>query len=201
MGRSVIRQHLSWKTRSFWLALALLATLPFAAAHAFVYDGVQLPNDVQANGKTLLLNGYGLRTYSVFGIHIYVVALYVEHPSTDAQAILRSPDTKLLTVKFEHDVGAEEARKAWRTGLTNNCIAPCQLDPAIMEKFLSLVPAMHDGDSWDLLFTPQGATVTVSGRLVGTVDNAMFAQAMLASFLGPRPASSQLKEDLLRRHA
>ncbi len=119
-------------------------------------DGIQLPATVQANGTTLHLNGYGLRTYSLLGIHIYVAALYLEHPSTDAEQIIGCPETKLLVVRFERNVSAEAARKAWREGLENNCQSPCTLDPDDVARFLSEMPAMHAGDNYSLLFTPHG---------------------------------------------
>ncbi len=42
------------------------------------------------------LNGSGLRTYSILGIHIYAASLYLEHLSTDPEHIIHSPETKLL---------------------------------------------------------------------------------------------------------
>ena len=120
--------------------------------------------------------------------------------STDPEEIIRSPETKLLIVQFERNVSAEQARKAWRDGLLNNCEAPCHLDPADVEKFLAVVPAMHNGDNYSLLFTQSGATVMVSGRQIGTISQPQFAEAMLATFLGPKPASLKLKWELLGGH-
>jgi hypothetical protein len=170
-------------------------------AQAAEFDGVQLPDTIQAGGKTLQLNGFGRRTYSILGIHIYVASLYLEHLSSDPGQILRSPETKLLNVRFERNVSEEDARKAWRDGLANNCQPPCQLDPSDVEKFLAQVPAMQEGDVFSLLFTQHGATVTVGGQQIGTISKPQFAEAMLATFLGPRPASPSLKRALLRGHA
>jgi hypothetical protein len=181
------------------LIVAVIWPVWFAAGAAEV-DGVQLPNTLQANGKTLQLNGVGLRTYSILGIHIYVAGLYLEHPSTDADAILRSRDTKLLIVRFERNVSAESSRDAWRTGLNNNCQAPCRLDPADVANFLAGVPAMHAGESYSILFTADGATVTADGNPVGAISKRPFARAMLATFLGRAPASLKLKEELLQGH-
>jgi hypothetical protein len=187
----------------FRRALIILATvLPVCiAARAAELDGVQLPEALQAAGTTLHLNGYGLRTYSLLGIHIYVAALYLEHPSTDPEQIIRSPETKLLIVRFERNVSADQARDAWRDGLENNCQAPCRLDPNDVARFLAEIPAMHVGDNYSLLFTSHGATVTVSGRQVGIIPRPVFAETMLATFLGPRPASEKLKQELLTGHA
>jgi Chalcone isomerase-like len=63
-----------------------------------------------------------------------------------------------------------------------------------------MVPAMHVGDNYSLLFKQHGATVTVSGQQVGTIASPQFAEAMLATFLGPRPASPRLKQQLLQGH-
>ena len=180
----------------------LAVTVPVSfAARAAEFDGVQLPDTIEAGGRTLRLNGFGRRTYSILGIHIYIASLYLEHPSTDPAAILRSPETKMLIVRFERSISAEDARKAWRDGLQNNCQPPCQLDPQDVATFLASVPAMQEGEVFSLLFTQRGATVTAGGRLVDVISKPQFAEAMLATFLGPRPASPRLKEDLLRGHA
>lgn len=64
-----------------------------------------------------------------------------------------------------------------------------------------MVPAMHAGDDYSLLFTQSGATVTVSGKLIGTITQQQFADAMLATFLGPKPASPRLKRIRHVHHA
>lgn len=176
-------------------------TLPVGrVARAAEPGGVQLPDTLEVNGRRLILNGYGLRTYSILGIHIYVAGLYLEHPSTNPEQIIHSPETKLLAIRFVHDVTADAARKAWRDGFADNCVAPCQLDPNDVARFLAYVPAMRDGDNYSLLFTRDGVSVAVNGRQVGVISKRQFADAMLATFLGPRPASERLKQNLLQGH-
>ena len=170
-------------------------------ARAVELDGVQVPDTVQVGGKTLHLNGYGVRTYSIFGIHIYTASLYLEHLSTDPNEIIQSPETKLLSVRFEHDVSADQSRNAWRTALENNCVAPCHLDPLDVERFLSQVPAMTTGEYFYLLFTQGMATVSANGHQLGTIPRRQFANAVLATFLGPHPASATLRQELLKGHS
>ena len=190
------------RAHSFSCALIAFISVfsPWFGARAAELDGVQMPDTLQVDGKTLHLNGFGLRTYSILGIHIYVASLYLEHPSTNPEQIIQSPETKLLTVRFERDVSADQARRAWRDGLDNNCEAPCHLNRDEVGRFLAVVPAMHAGDNYSLLFTQSGATVTVSGKLIGTITQPQFAEAMLATFLGPKPASPRLKRELLQGH-
>lgn len=163
-------------------------------------DGVSFPDTKQIAGHTLRLNGLGLRTVTPLKIHVYVASLYLEHPNQDADAILRSSETKILAFHFEHDVSAERARDAWRKGLANNCVAPCQLDPADVERFIAAVPPMHEGDDFELRFAEHVAFITANGRPLGTIDKAPLADAVLAAFLGPRPGSPALKQALLSLH-
>ena len=206
-----IRQILGGKPIRLWLSfapirlgralsiVAIVASVWFVAGAAEL-DGVQLPSMLRVDGKALQLNGFGLRTYSILRIHIYVAALYLEHLSTSAEEIIRSPETKLLTIRFEHSVSADAARRAWRKGLENNCQPPCYLDPEDVERFLGAIPAIHVGDSYSLLFTGQGVTIIAGGHQLGRISRNEFAEAMLATFLGRRPASPRLKQDLLRGH-
>lgn len=183
------------------MAAAAFLMPVWTSAWAAELDGVELPATRQAAGKTLLLNGYGLRNYSILGIHIYVAGLYLEHLNTDPDAIIQSPETKLVAVSFRRDVSADSARDAWRIALKNNCVAPCVLDPDDVARFLAVVPAMHAGDTCNLLFEGHRAVVTVNGQQIGTISHTMLADAVLATFIGPKPASPALKRGLLSGHA
>jgi hypothetical protein len=59
---------------------------------------------------------------------------------------------------------------------------------------------MHAGDSYSLVFAQYGATVIVDEQQVGTISRPQLAEAMLATFLGPKPASPRLKQELLGSH-
>ena len=56
-------------SRISWFGL--IASLFWLTAQAAELDGVQLPDTLQVEGKTLHLNGFGRRTYSQQRIHIY----------------------------------------------------------------------------------------------------------------------------------
>jgi hypothetical protein len=182
-----------------WIAalFAVLAILAIPAGAAATLDGVSLPDTAILGGTELRLNGVALRTYSWLRIRIYVAGLYLERPSRDAEAILRSPGKKLLVVRFIHDVDAEDARKAWREGFDDNCRAPCRLAPADVARFLAAVPAMQSGDRSTLAFTPAGVSITLNGQTLGTISDPMFAHAVLATFIGPHPPTERLKRELL----
>jgi long-chain acyl-CoA synthetase len=187
------------------VGLALVALLLFApppagpgrAALAADLDGVAMPPVLSVAGHTLRLNGVGLRTYSIFRIHIYVAGLYLEQPSNDSEAILRSGQVKLLLIRFVHDVSEEQSRKAWSEALEENCVPPCHLRPEDQVKFLSLVPPFHRGDESVLLFSENTARISINGRDVGTVADPNFARTLLANFIGPYPPTQAVRRGLL----
>lgn len=168
-----------------------------AAAIAAELAGVTLPDTREAAGVRLVLNGIALRTYSILGIRIYVAGLYLQHRSTNAQAILLSPEIKLLEIHFLRDVSRSRSEQAWRTGFANNCTAPCSLDPHNVDRFIAAVPAIHRGDVSMFLFTPEGLSITLDGRDLGTITDQHFARAVLATFIGPVPPTPRVKRELL----
>jgi Chalcone isomerase-like len=179
------------------LILVAAAIVTVSVALAADLDGVSMPEMRVVNGTQMRLNGIGLRTFSVLGIRIYVAGLYLERRSDNSDAILHSRDTKLLHIRFLRDVGADDARKAWQESLEQNCKAPCYLDPGDLQRFLAAVPAVRKGDESTLLFTSKGAHVTLNGRPMGDIPDPQFAELMLATFIGPEPATPRLKRELL----
>lgn len=183
---------------SVWRAVCAAAVLLAASgAGAAELSGVALPDTSVVSGVPLRLNGIGLRTYSLLRIHIYVAGLYVQRPSHDAEAILHSPEEKMMVFHFIHDVDAEDARKSWQEGFEDNCLLPCRIAPDDEARFLAAVPPMRAGDSSIFVFAPGRLTVMVNGRVVGTITNPTFAWAVLATFLGPKPPTEALKRGLL----
>jgi hypothetical protein len=181
--------------RNLILAAVALSTLSVASAAEL--DGVSMPDARIVDGMPMRLNGIGLRTFSVLGIHIYVAGLYLERRSDNPDAILHSPERKLLDIRFLRDVDADDARKAWRDGFEQNCKAPCYLDPRDVQRFLAAVPAVSKGDESTLLFTTRGVNVTLNGRPMGEIADPHFAEMMLATFIGPEPPTPRLKRGLL----
>ncbi len=178
----------------------MLAGLPAGAARpadGSELDGVAMPRTRQAAGLTLRLNGIGLRTYSVFHVHIYVAGLYLEQPSSDANGILRSDAAKLLVVHFVHDVTAAQARDAWVSGFQDNCRAPCELPSESIARFLDSVPAFQRGDESTLLFIGHTVQIGINGRVLGTITDPEFTRVILATFIGAYPPTEPLKRGLL----
>ncbi len=184
------------KRMVFFSMLGLLA-LGLQPAAATRLAGVNMPLTETVGTTKLVLNGIGLRTYSMLGIHIYVAGLYLQQPSHDANAILASPGIKLVQMHFVHNVSVAAMRGAWRRGLMKNCVAPCVLSQSLLAQFLAALRPVSAGENVTIEFRPDGAQAYYNGVSVGYINDPSFARLMLAVFIGQNATVPSLKRALL----
>src|SRR4051794_8024028 len=98
-----------------------LAALMFAACTlAFGVDvaGYTVPPTMTMDGKTLKLNGAGLRKKAIF--KVYVAGLYVETPSHDAAALLSSNQIKSMRLHMLRGVKGKQISDSINDGFQKN---------------------------------------------------------------------------------
>ena len=175
----------------------VLMTLMLAApAVALEVGGVQVEPAVTVNNHTLKLNGSGVR--KKFFVKVYVGSLYAERRLATPGEAMKDSGSKLIRMNFLHSrVEKEKIVDAFREGFVNN--SPDMAGSTEVKKFLSLFTAdFHRGDLVDLAL---GADGTVSARHnnrpLGTITSARLAKAVLAIYLGEKPADDGLKTAML----
>jgi hypothetical protein len=183
------------------IALLVLFCLCLPIANATVAgecDGVSFPQQIQVRGQTLTLNGLGLRKATIFGIKVYVGALYVSHPTADANAILTSRDPAEMELRFVFHVTAGQLRSAWTEGFEKS--APGQL-PQLQSRIDQLngwMTGVGSGQRMTFLRIPGvGIQYSLDGAVQGTIPGDDFAQAFLAIWLGSSPPSQAMRAGLL----
>lgn len=178
--------------RYLLLILVLLTASPAAAG---TLEGVTMPDTMQVNGKTLVLNGMGLRRKIV---KVYVAGLYLPAKETNAEKILAADTERSLTMEFVREVEKEKVCKAWHDGLKAN--SPSKAD-ALKGQFDTVCSFMGDVDSGEKLnftYVPgQGTSISVNGVVKGTIPGKDFADAMFACWIGPNPPGADFKAGLL----
>ncbi len=179
------------------LLAVLLVPCGWQSAIAKECAGVGFPDQVQADGASLTLNGLGLRLATLLKVKVYVGALYVAKPATDAAAILGSNGPYELVLHFVRNVGADDLRKGWDEGFEKN--AGAQL-PALKDRIATLNGWMADVKSGQkLTFTQKpgrGVQVNVAGNVKGTISGDDFAKVFLSIWLG-NPPNDEIKVGLL----
>lgn len=177
--------------------VTLLLTL-FLAGSAFAVEvaGVNLEPTVTVNNQALKLNGYGLRK-KLF-IKVYIGSLYASKTFTTAQAALSDSGDKVIRMNFLHSkVDKEKIIDAFKEGFVNN--SPDLASSPEVKKFLSLFTAdFIRGDVVDLTLRADGnVSASHNSKQLGTVSSAKLGRAVLAIYLGDKPADDSLKKGML----
>jgi hypothetical protein len=179
-------------------ALLFLGTGFAATAAARECDGVSFPEHIQAHGQTLTLNGLGLRKATVFGIKVYVGALYVAHPTADAAAILSSKQPVQIELRFTFHVTAGQLRGAWQEGFEKSAHAQLPQLAGRIAQLDGWMTGVGSGQRMTFLRIPGvGIQYALDGAVQGTIPGDDFATAFLAIWLGSSPPSPALRAGLL----
>ena len=91
--------------------------------------GVAMPESVTIEGKTLVLNGIGIRKATIFNVKVYVAGFYLETKSRSADEIIRSEQVKRLDMVLLRDVDRDDIVDVWRKGLKKNSADRASLKP------------------------------------------------------------------------
>jgi hypothetical protein len=152
--------------------------------------GVNLPDTTTAGGQTLVLNGGGLRK-KLF-IKVYAAALYLPAKQTSPERILAADTARQMVMHFVFDVDKEKIAEAWEEGLIAN--TP-NTTPAVKQAFSTLSSWMEDmkkGERIVLTYVPgAGTTVEVKGKVKGVLPDKAVADAILATWIGPKPGPGE----------
>jgi hypothetical protein len=181
--------------------LIVLASLALSAGIADGREcrGAQFPERVEVHGTSLVLNGLGLRTATVFSVQVYVAALYVSKQSSDPRAIIDTPGPTQIVMQFLRGLSAGQIRDSWAQDLAKEG-TPQQLAP-LKGRLTQLQAWMEDVKSGQrLTFTRipgEGLTVALDGQVKGTIPGDDFARAFLLIFLGDHPPTLEVKSGLL----
>lgn len=173
-----------------------------ASAFGATLKGVTLPDSMQTGGKSLALNGLGVRQATVFKVNVYVAGLYLEAVSRDSAQILGSTSLKRLHMKFLRDVDHDKIVDAFREGF-KGCARGCDAALKGLARLSPFIPDMKEGGEMDYVFHPDRVEFRISavGPTEGTrtheVAGADFSRELLAVWIGPRPPTEDLKAGLL----
>ncbi len=179
--------------------LLLLALVGLVFSQDYVeLSGVKMPKTYTLGGKTLQLNGIGLR--EKWFLDLYVMGLYVPQKTKSAETIINKDQptvAKLVIVSslVTRDKMVSSIREGFEKALGNNY---SKMKDKI-DKFISFFKKeLHKGDVIVLAYEPgTGTKVYLNGEWIGTIKGLDFKQALFKIWLGPDPVDEDLKEQLL----
>ena len=155
-----------------------------------------MPETVTVEGKTLKLNGTGLRKKMVF--KVYVAGLYLETTSSSPQAIIGSDQVRQMRLHILRNLKASQVTEAIEEGFEKNSKAQMGALRDRLKRFSGLFSDVAEGDAIVMTYVPgKGVTVSIKGADKGTVEGKDFADALFNVWLGPDPVQEDLKKSLL----
>ena len=179
------------------IALALSLTLAAVAAEARTVAGVNLPDTVGVNNQTLVLNGAGIR--KKFFIKVYVGGLYLVAKQGDAAAVVASDSPRRMVMHFLYGVSKSQISEAWEEGLRDNTPNASAEVKANFTKLMSWMEPIDKGKQLIFTYVPgTGTIVEVNGVAKGTLPGKATADAIVATWIGPKPGpGDDFKKDVL----
>jgi hypothetical protein len=181
--------------------LLLTTVLVAATATAGTRAGVTMPDTVTVEGKTLTLNGLGLREATIFNVDVYVAGLYLEKVSSEPAAIIAANEIKRIVLRFKRDVDRDDIVDAWSDGFAGNAtVSVVKLRPLILQ-LNRWMPSFSDGDTLTFTMVPgAGVAVDINGTRKGVLGDDDFARSLVSIWLGPKPPTGALKRGMLGDH-
>jgi len=185
------------KTYKIAFICVLAVALSASTAPAAEISGVKLPDQVTVGGKTLKLNGLGLRQATFIKFNVYAAGLYLENTSHDGEAIANSDQVKSIEMVFMRDVTAKQMSDAFGEGFDKNCIAGCAELKPFIPKLQGLMKDMKKGETMAYHFLADGVEVLMKGQKAGKVGDKAFSHQLLRVWIGKNPPNPELKEGFL----
>lgn len=179
------------------LSMAISLVFPMSLLIAGTLKGVTMPDTIQVDDQTLVLNGMALRKKFIF--KVYVAGLYLPQKESDAKKILEADQIRRCVMHWMRSVGVKKINKGWFDGLKDN--TP-NYSPELRKQFMKLngmMEAIKDGELIVFTYIPgKGTEVSVKGKIKGVIEGKPFADALFACWIGPKPGPGMgFKEDLL----
>jgi hypothetical protein len=185
--------------RTLVAAAALLTAVPGLAREV---GGLEVPEATACAGRTLRLNGAGVRRKVFIGV--YVGALYLESSASDPAAILAADAPWKMTLSFLRDVGHERILAAFVDAFDHNSRAEelAELHAGLARFHAEVMSTLtvRAGQQLVLDYRPGlGSTLTVPSGATSRVEGKRFADALLRTWIGEHPTDGALKDALLGR--
>ena len=177
-------------------AVALAIVLP-GLALAKDFEGVKVPDTAEVNGKTLNLQGMGLRTKLFF--KVYVAALYTETANKDGNAVVNADMVKRVRMSMLRDLKRDDIANAIREGFEKNAKGQMPQLKERLDKFIAQMPdAVNKGEVLEITYVPgSGTIVTSKSGDAAKIEGKDFADALFSVWLGKSPVDENLKKGML----
>ena len=178
---------------TFLFLIALLSS----SANALTISEVDLADQIKMDGKTLILNGAGVR--SKFFIDLYVGTLYVSKKETTLNGVIANDAAAIRLNITSSLISSEKMVDAIDEGFADATNGHPELLKPEIKRFLAMFSEeIKEGDQFTFYASKvSGVSIYKNEKLQGSIKKDLFRQALLKIWLGKEPAQKSLKEEML----
>jgi hypothetical protein len=178
--------------------LAVLTLLGFflTADHAIADPVVTFSPEISIEGRTVPLRGTGRLVWMRL-VTVYDAALYLPLDIAARDVLTDVPKQLELSyhVSIEGHKFGESATPFLEKNVPKEALA--KLKPRI-EQLNKLYRDVKEGDRYALTYAPgKGTTLSLNNTPLGTIEGADFAAAYYAIWLGAKPISDSMRDELI----
>jgi len=159
--------------------------------------GITMPDNLEAGGDSLTLNGAGIRSKFVFDL--YVAGLYLKNKNNNATAIIKSSDPMAIRLHIiSSKITSEKMSKATREGFEKSTGKNTSGISTEIDQFIgAFSDPIKEGDVFEFVNTADGINVTKNGADKASIASPEFKQALFGIWLSDHPVQGKLKKGML----
>lgn len=180
----------------FTLSLLALLTFTTITAEAKKFEGINLPDTLKCGSEDLPLQGQGIRTATIFGIRVYVIAYYakekvLKHQYADAKTPM------CFDVTYLRDVDNEDVDKAWKFQFQDSSehkYLKLDQDIAVLQEAFGEIKGDRNHRFYLLLDKTE---LFENGERKGIIEGADFQKSFLSMWFGKKPPTKDVQNGLL----
>jgi hypothetical protein len=201
------------KTKNYFsgLLMGILVALTMSlivskAASAAELNDVKLPDEFTVDGTKLSVNCLGMRKVEKFGfpIKVYVGGLYLEHKSSDSDAIIGNDEKKIMIMHFVRSLDRDQLVEAFQSGLENGCVVACDKHSAQWALLSSHIVSVRADNEIKFTFYKDKIDYEVNGpnaqkvTIAGSPDAAALSKNLLSMFINKKkPPTEEFRKGVL----
>lgn len=177
--------------------MLLMACLP-ATALCRTVGGIEIPDTLTVQERTLTLNGAGIR--NKYFMEVYVAGLYLPEPSRDADAIVTADTVQSMRL---HIISSHITRSRLIDTIEEGIQLSAGKDfpryrPMLNELWDALTFEVNVGDIFEFTYVPgKGTHFYRNGELLRVLPEFDFKKVLFGIWLGHHPVQESLKRKLV----
>jgi hypothetical protein len=174
-----------------WLLLALAAMTPELA-------DAKVPEQITLDGRTLVLNGSGVRTKMMF--KVYICSLYLPAKANSLAGVLAA-NPRRVQLNLLRNLAADDLAGALADGIEQTSTAAQAAEVrAETDQLLSIMKSIgkaREGDMVTMDYVDGVTRIGFNGQSKGTIPGEAFNAALMRIWLADKPVQEDLKKAML----